>query len=126
MAGRAPLRAEDEGGRCRGPARAMDARRGYSPHARTAWYWLFEQDPFLGYRGRPHATAWIDPPGLPRQLPEILNYGQAVGMVVAESFEAARAAAPTRDATRIPRERRLSPSVRSTSNRAARRARTAS
>jgi hypothetical protein len=45
--------------------RAMDARRGYSPHARTAWYWLFEQDPFLGYRGRPHASAWIDPPGLP-------------------------------------------------------------
>lgn len=45
--------------------RAMDARRGYSPRARTAWYWLFEQDPFLGYRGRPHASAWIDPPGLP-------------------------------------------------------------
>jgi xanthine dehydrogenase YagR molybdenum-binding subunit len=35
----------------------------------------------------------FDPPGLPRQLPEILNYGQVVGMVVAESFEAARAAA---------------------------------
>jgi hypothetical protein len=45
--------------------RVMDARRGYSPHARAAWYWLFERDPFLGYRGRPAATAWIDPPGLP-------------------------------------------------------------
>jgi lysophospholipase L1-like esterase len=45
--------------------RAIDARRGYSPHARTAWYWLFEQDPFLGYRGRPHASAWIEPAGLP-------------------------------------------------------------
>ena len=45
--------------------RWVDARRGYSPHARAAWYWLFEQDPFLGYRGRPHASAWIDPPGLP-------------------------------------------------------------
>jgi lysophospholipase L1-like esterase len=45
--------------------RVVDARRGYSPHARNAWYWLFEQDPFLGYRGRPLAEAWIDPPGLP-------------------------------------------------------------
>jgi hypothetical protein len=45
--------------------RAVDARRGYSPHARTAWYWLFERDPFLGYRGRPEATAWLDPAGLP-------------------------------------------------------------
>jgi hypothetical protein len=45
--------------------RAIDAHRGYSPHARTAWYWLFEQDPFLGYRGRANASAWIDPPGLP-------------------------------------------------------------
>ena len=44
--------------------RVVDARRGYSPHARAAWYWLFERDPFLGYRGRPAATAWIDPPGL--------------------------------------------------------------
>jgi hypothetical protein len=48
-----------------GAVRVMDARRGYSPHARTAWYWLFEQDPFLGYRGRPHASAWIEPPDLP-------------------------------------------------------------
>lgn len=45
--------------------RVVDARRGYSPRARTAWYWLFERDPFLGYRGRPAASAWIDPPGLP-------------------------------------------------------------
>lgn len=45
--------------------RAVDARRGYSPHARTAWYWLFERDPFLGYRGRPGAEVWLDPPGLP-------------------------------------------------------------
>jgi hypothetical protein len=45
--------------------RVVDARRGYSPRARAAWYWLFEQDPFLGYRGRPGAEAWIDPPGLP-------------------------------------------------------------
>ncbi|HET8645289.1 MAG TPA: hypothetical protein VFO85_07355, partial [Vicinamibacteria bacterium] len=27
--------------------RALDARRGYGPQARTAWYWMFEQDPFL-------------------------------------------------------------------------------
>jgi xanthine dehydrogenase YagR molybdenum-binding subunit len=35
----------------------------------------------------------FDAPELPHHLPEILNYGQAIGMVVAESFEAARAAA---------------------------------
>ena len=51
--------------------RVVDARRGYSPHARAAWYWLFEQDPFLGYRGRPLAEAWIDPPGLPRNADHI-------------------------------------------------------
>ena len=39
--------------------RALDASRGYSWNARTAWYWLFEQDPALGYRGRPGASAWI-------------------------------------------------------------------
>jgi lysophospholipase L1-like esterase len=39
--------------------RALDAARGYSWNARTAWYWLFEQDPALGYRGRPGASAWI-------------------------------------------------------------------
>jgi lysophospholipase L1-like esterase len=39
--------------------RALDASRGYSWNARTAWYWLFEQDPALGYRGRPAAVAWI-------------------------------------------------------------------
>ncbi len=45
--------------------RVVDARRGYSPRARTAWYWLFEQDPQLGYRGRPHARASIQSAALP-------------------------------------------------------------
>ena len=45
--------------------RMRDAARGYAPNARAAWYWLFEQDPFLGYRGRPHASTWLDPPGQP-------------------------------------------------------------
>jgi hypothetical protein len=46
--------------------RARDAARGYAPNARAAWYWLFEQDPFLGYRGRPYASTWFQPPGQPR------------------------------------------------------------
>lgn len=45
--------------------RARDAARGYAPNARAAWYWLFEQDPFLGYRGRPNAATWLEPPGQP-------------------------------------------------------------
>jgi hypothetical protein len=45
--------------------RMRDAARGYAPNARAAWYWLFEQDPFLGYRGRPHASTWFAPPGQP-------------------------------------------------------------
>jgi hypothetical protein len=45
--------------------RARDAARGYAPNARAAWYWLFEQDPFLGYRGRPNASTWFEPPGQP-------------------------------------------------------------
>ena len=45
--------------------RMRDAARGYAPNARAAWYWLFEQDPFLGYRGRPHASTWFVPPGQP-------------------------------------------------------------
>jgi hypothetical protein len=45
--------------------RMRDAARGYAPNARAAWYWLFEQDPFLGYRGRPHASTWFEPPGQP-------------------------------------------------------------
>jgi len=45
--------------------RMRDAARGYAPNARAAWYWLFEQDPFLGYRGRPNASTWLDPPGQP-------------------------------------------------------------
>lgn len=40
-----------------GAVRALDASRGYSWNARTSWYWLFEQDPALGYRGRPWAAA---------------------------------------------------------------------
>jgi hypothetical protein len=36
--------------------RALDARRGFSPLARTAWFWLYEADPQLGFRGRPHAS----------------------------------------------------------------------
>lgn len=36
--------------------RTVDARRGFSPHGRTAWFWLYEADPRLGFRGRPHAT----------------------------------------------------------------------
>lgn len=51
--------------------RVVDARRGYSPHARNAWYWLFEQDPFLGYRGRASAEAWIAPPGLPQNADHV-------------------------------------------------------
>lgn len=35
--------------------RVRDAVSGSSQDARTSWYWLYEQDPFLGYRGRPHA-----------------------------------------------------------------------
>jgi hypothetical protein len=45
--------------------RIRDARRGYAWNARAAWYWLFEQDPFLGYRGRPHASTWFLPPDQP-------------------------------------------------------------
>src|SRR5436190_14781893 len=45
--------------------RMRDAARGYAPNARAAWYWLFEQDPFLGYRGRPNASTWFEPPGQP-------------------------------------------------------------
>jgi hypothetical protein len=45
--------------------RMRDAARGYAPNARAAWYWLFEQDPFLGYRGRPYASTWFAPPGQP-------------------------------------------------------------
>jgi hypothetical protein len=45
--------------------RMRDAARGYAPNARAAWYWLFEQDPFLGYRGRPNASTWLQPPGQP-------------------------------------------------------------
>jgi hypothetical protein len=45
--------------------RMKDAARGYAPNARAAWYWLFEQDPFLGYRGRPHASTWLLPPQQP-------------------------------------------------------------
>ncbi len=45
--------------------RMRDAARGYAPNARSAWYWLFEQDPFLGYRGRPNASTWFLPPGQP-------------------------------------------------------------
>lgn len=55
--------------------RALDASRGYSAHARTAWYWLFEQDPFLGYRGRPRASAWIAPKGLPLNSDRIQHNG---------------------------------------------------
>jgi hypothetical protein len=64
--------------------RVVDARRGYSPHARTAWYWLFERDPFLGYRGRPGAEAWIDPPGLPLNADRIRH--NADGFRDARSF----------------------------------------
>jgi len=45
--------------------RVRDAARGYAPNARAAWYWLFEQDPFLGYRGRPNASTWFLPPRQP-------------------------------------------------------------
>lgn len=51
--------------------RALDARRGYGPRARTAWYWMFERDPFLGYRGRPYASTWIAPRGLPHNADSI-------------------------------------------------------
>jgi hypothetical protein len=54
-----------------GTVRVLDARRGYSPHARSAWYWLFEQDPFLGYRGRAHAEAWVSPRDLPQNADHV-------------------------------------------------------
>jgi lysophospholipase L1-like esterase len=56
-----------------GWVRALDARRGYAPNARTAWYWMFERDPFLGYRGRPHASTWIAPAGLPQNADRVLH-----------------------------------------------------
>lgn len=34
--------------------RVFDAVRGRSWNARSSWFWAFEQDPLLGYRGRPH------------------------------------------------------------------------
>ena len=32
--------------------RGFDAVRGRSWNARASWYWMFEQDPFMGFRGR--------------------------------------------------------------------------
>jgi hypothetical protein len=34
----------------------LDAHRGFSSRARTAWFWLYEADPRLGFRGRPHTA----------------------------------------------------------------------
>jgi lysophospholipase L1-like esterase len=65
--------------------RALDASRGYSWNARTSWYWLFQQDPALGYRGRPGMTAWTPservehgPDGFrdPRSLAELATLGE--------------------------------------------------
>lgn len=65
--------------------RVLDASRGYAWNARTAWYWLFEQDPALGYRGRPGAVSWLPgervehgPDGFrdPRSLTELAARGE--------------------------------------------------
>jgi len=40
--------------------RAGDVLRGKGWNYRTSWYWLFEQDPFLGYRGRPNVEVNFD------------------------------------------------------------------
>lgn len=55
--------------------RALDASRGYSTYARSAWYWLFEQDPLLGYRGRPYATASLSAGTLPAGNADSIQHG---------------------------------------------------
>src|SRR6266850_3489023 len=37
--------------------RGYDLARGRTCNARASWYWLYEQDPYLGWRGRPNAHA---------------------------------------------------------------------
>ena len=37
--------------------RVFDFARGRSSNARAFWYWLYEQDPYMGHRGRAHARA---------------------------------------------------------------------
>jgi len=64
--------------------RALDASRGYSWNARTSWYWLFEQDPALGYRGRPGATAWT-PDERVEHGPEGFRDRRAMGELLAQS-----------------------------------------
>ena len=46
--------------------RVFDAVRGRSWNARTAWYWMFERDPYLGFRGRANATFDFGPGGIYR------------------------------------------------------------
>jgi len=45
---------------CEGAIRVYDAARGRSSHARAFWYWLYEQDAYLGWRGRPNARLVTD------------------------------------------------------------------
>jgi hypothetical protein len=46
--------------------RVFDAARGRSWNARTSWYWMFERDPYLGYRGRAHIEIDFGPDGVYR------------------------------------------------------------
>jgi hypothetical protein len=45
---------------CEATLRLYDMARGRSMNARAFWYWLYEQDPYLGWRGRPGARARTD------------------------------------------------------------------
>ncbi|MBI3447523.1 MAG: SGNH/GDSL hydrolase family protein [Acidobacteria bacterium] len=40
--------------------RVFDVARGRTVNARAYWYWLYEQDPYLGWRGVPRAHAVTD------------------------------------------------------------------
>jgi lysophospholipase L1-like esterase len=65
-----------------GAVRLLDASRGHSSRKHTAWYWLYEQDPFLGFRGRAGASA---------STPEETIEHNADGFRDRRSFEQVRA-----------------------------------
>jgi lysophospholipase L1-like esterase len=46
--------------------RVYDAARDRSWNARASWYWMFEQDPYTGFRGRPDAEGRFGPNGTGR------------------------------------------------------------
>ena len=50
--------------------RVADRARGKGWNWRTSWYWMFEQDPHLGYRGRPNAVVVFDGDGAYRHNAE--------------------------------------------------------